>query len=401
MNQDTNQEKVDEQKLQEARKLKIKLWQQWKAIHPKMKEKFNNINGKTAQYNVPEKLWQKRTSRKNRVLISWKTIEKNNINIEQIKTFDGGVCVEFVNDDFFNAKHENNKTHSYLKNLVGSNGTISAIVSFRTEDGESGSNKPRSDYDRFNQLIEEGSLDFTIIPISRDETVEYCGIGANDVWKGNTYYSIKGGDQNSIESHTSKQELKNGKFVYPQLFNPATEYANETVCLDLDIMMSYFCLHCHDLNKHIADKTISELKSKCKEYLKTREYDEDNLGEHTNLHEYCVNHPSLKLGGGELVDAIQLNKISVDSFKVNGQENSCVICHNEAANKDIFYFDKKQNFLVSPARPTNLFWSTHLSNMMQQNFNLEEYYEEENERVKQRKSAMEKIKKELAGQHGS
>ena len=203
MNQDTNQEKVDEQKLQEARKLKIKLWQQWKAIHPKMKEKFNNINGKTAQYNVPEKLWQKRTSRKNRVLISWKTIEKNNINIEQIKTFDGGVCVEFVNDDFFNAKHENNKTHSYLKNLVGSNGTISAIVSFRTEDGESGSNKPRSDYDRFNQLIEEGSLDFTIIPISRDETVEYCGIGANDVWKGNTYYSIKGGDQNSIESHTS------------------------------------------------------------------------------------------------------------------------------------------------------------------------------------------------------
>ena len=51
---------------------------------------------KTGRYSVPEKLFQKRTSRQNRVLIPWKTIEQNNITIEQLETFYGGVCVEFV-----------------------------------------------------------------------------------------------------------------------------------------------------------------------------------------------------------------------------------------------------------------------------------------------------------------
>ena len=354
-----------------AKRLKISLFKLWMDIDPKIREKFNNLNGKTGKYNVPEKLFQKRTHRKNRVLIPWKTVEQNNITIEQLKTFYGGVCVEFVNYDFFNPKYEDNPTYNYLKSLVGANELISAMISFRTEDGDSGASIPRSSFNEFNRLINEGLLNFSESPILRDNDVKYSGIGSNQVWKGNIYYSIKGGDQNSIESHSNDQS--------PQLFNPATEYANEIVCLDLNIMMSYFCLHCYDLKNYIQESTIIKLKSECEIYLKMRHYDEDNL------YKYCINHPSLKLCPGVLIDAIQLNNISIEDFKTSGLENSSVICHNEAANKDKFYFDSKNNFLVSPARPTNLFWSTHLSNMMQQNSNLKEYYEKENERVEKRK----------------
>lgn len=358
----------------EAKKLKRTLFKYWSDIHPKIREKFNNLNGKTGRYSVPEKLFQKRTSRQNRVLIPWKTIEQNNITIKQLETFYGGICVEFVNYDFFNPKYDNNLIHTHLKNLVGTNGLISSMISFRTEDGDSGANIPRSSFIEFSRLIDEGLLNFTKTPILRDDKFEYSGKGSNEVWKGNIYYSIKGGDQNSIESHTNDQN--------PQIFNPATEYANELVCLDLDIMMSYFCLYCFDLKKYIQENTIKILKSECERYLKKRYYDEGNL------YEYCINHPSLKLGSGLLIDAIQLNNISIDDFKTSGLENSSVICHNEAANKDKFYFDSINNFLVTPARPTNLFWSTHLSNMMQQNFNLIEYYEKENERVEKRKGLL-------------
>ena len=62
-----------------------------------------------------------------------------------------------------------------------------------------------------------------------------------------------------------------------------------------------------------------------------------------------------------------------------------VICHNEAANKETYYYDRIQEFILTPARPDNLFWATHLSNMMQQNYTLEEYYKEEDKRHKKRK----------------
>lgn len=356
----------------EARKLKKTLFRHWNDIHPKISEKFKNVNGKTGRYSVPEKLFQKRTSRQNRVLIPWKTIVQNNITVEQLGTFYGGVCVEFVNDDFFNPKYYDNPIHNHLKKLVGTNGLISSMISFRTEDGDSGATIPRSSFIEFNRLIAGGYLNFNEDPILRDIEVEYSGKGSNEVWKGNIYYSIKGGDQNSIESHTNNQN--------PQIFNPATEYANELVCLDLDILMSYFCLHCFDLKNYLEDNRIKALKSDCERYLKTRDYDEGNL------YEYCINHPSLKLGNGVLIDAIQLNHISIESFKTSGLENSSVICHNEAANKEKYYFDSINNFIITPARPTNLFWSTQLSNMMQQNFNLKEYYEKEDERVEKRKA---------------
>ena len=357
---------------EDEKELKREIFNFWNEINEKVREKFNNLNGKTGQYDVPNELWQKRTHRKNRVLIPWKVVEKNNLTLKHLETFYGGVCVEFVNCDYFNENYKDNSLHSNLKEKLGSDDKISSIISFRTEDGDAGASIPRKCFNKFKNKYNIKNYK----PIDRKVDVKYRGKGDNSVWDGNIYYSIKGGEQTSYESHKS---------LKPQLFNPAIDYANERVCFDLDMTMSYFALHCYDIDKKFNDK-VKVLKGRIEEYLKTRNYDEGNL------YEYCINHPSLSWGDGYLVDAIQLEKISIHNFEVSNKEESSVICHNEAANKEKFYFDKKNNFILSPARPTNLFWATHLSNMMQQNYNLDEFFKMENERVEKRKKLLKSLK---------
>jgi len=352
--------------------IRRRLWSIWSNLDSGIFEKFKNINGKTSQHDVPEALFQKRTSRQNRVLLRWKIIKQNNITYDQLKTFYGGVCVDFVNDDFFNERNQSDKLFIKLKSKLGSDGNISAIISFRGEDGDSGALLARENYEKFMNLPQSN---FSII--KRNPEVKYSGRSDNSVWKGNLFYSIKGGSQTSHESH-SEQE-------HALLFNPAAEYANEYVCLDIDIVMSYFALYCIDLDKK-SIKDFNALVKSIERYLAKRMYDEGNLLE------YCKSHYSLKFGSGCLIDPIQLIPMSINDFKSSGLENSSVVCHNESLNKNKFYFDKKNNFILSPARPTNFFWAKHLSNMMQQNFNLDEYFKMEEKRYKKRKSILDKIK---------
>ena len=113
-----------------------------KKAHTKLK----NICNKTGQYGIPSELFQKRTSRKNRVLIAWKEVKENTITVEQLKTFSGGVVVEFINDDYFIDESSldaiNKNTYSYLKSKVGSDELVSSIITFRSESGTSSSKKP-------------------------------------------------------------------------------------------------------------------------------------------------------------------------------------------------------------------------------------------------------------------
>ena len=347
-----------------AQLIKKQLWDIWGKLDSKILEKFKNINGKTGQYDVPDVLFQKRTSRSNRVLLRWKIIEQNNITIEHLKTFFGGVCVEFVNEDLFNNKNRENELFNYLISKIGSDEKISSMLSFRNEDGDSGATISRENYTNF---VSEPNEDYS--PIKR-KNKKARGKGDNSVWEGNLFYSIKGGSQESFESHAGLEE--------PMLFNPAVEYANVKVCQDIDITMSYFALHCFDLPLNEIGN-FNELLKNIETFLKTRVYDDGNLLD------YCKNHYSLRLGNGYLVDPIQLNQMSISDFKTSGLENSSVVCHNEAANKNIFYFDNIQNFILTPARPSNFFWSKHLSNMMQQNYNLDEYIFEEEKRYLKRK----------------
>lgn len=355
--------------LSDSKKIIQSLNSFWNSFDDKLiVEKFKNIRGKTAQYDVPTELWQKRTSVSNRVLLRWKLIKQNKITLEQLKTFYGGVCVDFVNDDFINPQNKNDKLFQYLKSKLGGNDMISSMISIRNEDGSSSSQFLRDTYQTIVNTIGENNLK----PIERNSAIPYSGYGKNDVWKGNFYYSIRGGQQNSIESH---------KINSPQLFNPAISYANELVANDLYIVLSYFALFAEGMPPSEYQK-IKELKKMCESYLKNRNYYDGNLLS------YCTKHPSLSYNKGVLMDAIQIKPIRIEFFGNCGTSDRCVICHNQAATKNVITYDKSNGFLLSSSNPMNMFWSTHLSNMLQQDYTLKEYYDEEDKRVVKRKKLL-------------
>ena len=51
--------------------------------------KITNVCEKTGRYNVPKELYQVRTARKNRILISWKAVKNNKLTIEQLESCEG------------------------------------------------------------------------------------------------------------------------------------------------------------------------------------------------------------------------------------------------------------------------------------------------------------------------
>ena len=339
----------------------------------KIETKFKNICGKTGSYNVPPELFQKRTSRKNRVLISWKTVKKNNLTLQQLETFSGGVVVEFINDDYFQIDNDPNSLFNILKKRLGSDEIISSIISIRNEEGSSSSQKERNAFEKLKKAIP----DYKNHLIRRKVNIKYKGTG-NDKWEGFIYYSIKGGQQNTILSHPTAP--------FPQLFNPACEFANEEVSLDIDLVLIYFAMFSIDKKRLNSErkKKFKDLLKELKEELKNTEYDEGNLLD------YCNNHPCLLLEKGKLYDPIQVEEINIIDFSIDNKNDirSLDIAHDEAVNKDKFYFDKKHNCILTAARPMNIFWSRHLSNMMQQNYSLNEYFINEERIVKKRKEKL-------------
>ena len=64
-----------------------------------VKEKIRNVSGKTGRYFVEDTLFQQRTSRSNRALIRYQDVIKYNLTYDHLDTFEGGVAVEFLNND--------------------------------------------------------------------------------------------------------------------------------------------------------------------------------------------------------------------------------------------------------------------------------------------------------------
>ncbi len=355
----------------------------------KIRTKFDNVCGKTGQYNVPEKLFQKRTSRKNRVLISWKTVKNNNLTIEQLESFTGGVAVEFVNEDFFEEGNQANPVFIELKNRLGSNERVSSIITIRSESGSSSSFVQRLAFEKLvnnttvnynGQTVVINKSNYKEYGIKRIETggtrIKSVGIG-NDKWTGFLFVSIKGGQQDVIESHSKS---------YP-IFNPACEFADNSVSCDLNLVMAYFAFISIDKSTLSPDRLRSyeDIISQLVETLKALEYDNESYS--GNLYNYCINHPSVKMISGKLYDPVQVEEIHIQDFAIDNKEDprNLDFTHNEAVNKDKYYWDNINKCILSPARPTNVFWSKHLSNMMQQNFSLDEYFKHEEEILKRRK----------------
>jgi hypothetical protein len=338
----------------------------------KIRTKLVNVCGKTGQYNVPNELFQKRTSRKNRVLISWKTVNKNGLTLEQLKTFSGGVVVEFINNDYFQEDNDKKPLFSLLKEKLGSDDIVSSMISIRNEDGGSSSQIARNAFEKLNEHFPN----WKELIIKRKNNISNPVNIGNEKWKGYIYVYIAGGQQDVIKSHTNDELL----------FNPACEFANEEICLDIDLVMLFFALH--SIDREMIPENQKEILKNLLEYisieLKKSEYDSGNLLD------YCQNHPCLILENGKLFDPIQFEQINIIDFAIDNKEDSRNLdfTHDEAVNKEKFYFDNNKKCILTPTRPNNIFWSKHLSNMMQQNFSLDEYFKHQEEIVAKRKAKL-------------
>lgn len=346
----------------------------------KIKEKFSNITAKTGRYNVPEELFQKRTPRKNRVLISWKTVKENNLTIEQLSTFSGGVTVEFVNNDFFADENQTDPLFVTLKGKLGSNEIVSSIISIRSEAGSSSSEEQRNAYEK---LIEDTLVEYNgnSVVLNKDNLENYYlkkvgtpgGIG-NEKWEGFIFISIRGGQQDTITSHKGNITL----------FNPACEYASDEVGEDINLVMGYFALRSIRSQRKQTDD-FYKLLEKVKNMLKKTEYNTNEFK--GDLLDYCESHPSIVFSDDEyLCDPIQIEPINIKDFSVDDKNlpEAIDFTHSEAVFFEKYYWDEDRKQILSPSRPTNVFWSKHLSNMMQQNFTLDDYFKEEYDRVMKR-----------------
>jgi len=327
-------------------------------------EKFNNVSGKTGRYFVPDKLFQKRTARKNRVLIPFEHVIDSNLTYDELNTIEGGVVVEFVNNDYFDQltipERQQNEVFKHLKNKLGSDENVSAMIDIRST-GNSSSKIQREALIKVKKFLQKKEISIEDALIRRKDNVDYGGQG-NDKWEGFLYYTIKGGQQDATDSH-EEYGIPSNKV---QLFNPSVEYAGDVVSTDLTLVLIYFTLFSVPNIRRNAewDVVVSNYES----YFKIRNY---SVG---NLYDYVSNHISLQLEADMLIDPIQIEPIWIEDFAIKGRdENALDLTHQISVKKHNYMFDTNLKVLLSPARPTNIFWSKHLSNMMQQDFSLKEY----------------------------
>ncbi len=337
-----------------------------------IKEKFSNISGKTGQYFVPKKLWQKRTARKNRVLIPFEHVIKSNLTYEQLDTFEGGVVVEFVNNDYFDQlklpENQQNLVFKKIKDKLGSNDNVSGIINIRSV-GDSSSHIQRIALEKLEEFLNNSNQKVEEVLIKRDFRVDYTGQG-NNKWSGYVYYSVKGGQQNARDSH-DEYNIPSKEI---QLFNPSVEYAGSIVSNDITLVLIYFAMFSVPENRRSDD--WKNLITQYLKYFSTRKYN------NKTLKDYVINHISLKLEDGKLLDPIQVKPIHIEDFVINSrEENSLDITHQTSVNRYSYIWDEELGILLTAARPTNLFWSKHLSNMMQQDFSLKEYFMNQREIV--------------------
>ncbi|MBO0486580.1 hypothetical protein JZO75_03780 [Vagococcus fluvialis] len=335
--------------------------------------KFTNISGKTGQYFVSDTLFQKRTPRKNRVLIPFEHVVDSNITYDELNTFEGGVVVEFVNNDYFDQlilpESHQNEVFKQLKNKLGSDDNVSAMINIRST-GVSSSQTQREALIKVEEFLNNKGIPFQDALIRRKTNVIYSGQG-NDKWEGFLHYTIKGGQQDVTDSHVKYGIVS----TQVQLFNPSVEYAGDMVSTDLTLVLIYFTFFSVPIERR--DISWDTIVSDYENYFKNRVYDSGNL------YDYVSHHISLKLEPGILIDPIQVEPIYIEDFTLKGRdENALDLTHQVSVKKHSYRFDTQLKVLLTPARPTNIFWSKHLSNMMQQDFSLKEYFTHQREVMK-------------------
>ena len=334
-----------------------------KHLPDSIKTKLNNINKAAADEAIP--CTTKRVSQTSREFIPYRIVKYNNITLQRLQTEPNGVAVGLSYDVYESLRDSDNKTEleQYLLKNIGSDNVVSSIVYIMKEGGDSGSGPQREMLKKLNLEIVKNNWQ----PITMDGPFEYGKkhIG-NKNWQGHYYYNICGGAQERFESWTDKE---------PQIFTTWKNHMNnKQVVDDNKACLIYQLLHVWDITKYIKKAEVDMFKKQLGDYLKTKNYRGQSCLE-------LINNLKVISKGGYLVSPILCKNLSIEDFVVKKAIN---ISHNEAVCKNKIYWCENNEILLSDYRPGNLFWDLKIGNMQQQDFTIEEYWEDHHRRTRLR-----------------
>lgn len=329
----------------------------------------------------------KRVSQTSRIIIEYADVVKNNLTIEQLETHRNGVVIDIPFREYerirdiqhahahtdANANAEQNTLSpidQYILNNIGGISThpVVAIVTIIKENGSSGSSQQRIDLERLKQEIEMRKWEPIYETKQEDGVKQKNKNKGNANWGGHYFYNVSGGSQESFKSHTSESE--------PQIFTTSKGFmSNEEVVTDVIASLTWQLIHCYDISTYTPNEYVFIYKQTLEQHLKSKMYMGKSCFDHLEMLE--------NIHDGKLISPITRECISIHAFdfeKTLNTDNLVNISHNEPVNKHKIYFCPEQNVMLSDYRPGNLFWDTHLGNMQQQSFTIQEYWSEMDKR---------------------
>ncbi len=335
-----------------------------KSLPKSIQTKLKNINKAADDNAIP--CTTKRVSQTSREFIPYKIIKYNNITLQQLQTEPNGVAVGLSYDVYESLRDSDNKTEleQYLLKNIGGNNIVSSIVYIMKEEGSSGSGPQREMLKKLKLEIVKNNWQPITIHGTFAHGTKHMG---NEKWQGHYYYNICGGAQERLKSWTDKE---------PQIFTTYKNHMNnKQVVDDNKACLIYQMLHTWDINKYIKKAEADKFKKQLGDYLKTKKYMEQNCLE-------LINNLKVIDKEGNLVSPILCKNLSIEDFE---KEKAINISHNEAVCKNKIYWCENNKILLSDYRPGNLFWDLKIGNMQQQDFTLDEYWVDHNERTELRK----------------
>lgn len=332
----------------------------------KLITKFNNINKARVDMTIP--CTTKRVSKYSRLYIPYYIVKYNNLSLNDLETFDKGVCVGINYEEYENLMNtelkELDELEKYLISNIGSDNIVSSIIVIIKKNGNSSSSNLRIQKNKLEKIINENN--WTSIEKINNKKRNEVNNG-NDKWTGHYYYCINGGHQESFQSW-SKDE--------PQIFTSYKNFmASNKIIIDNKACLMYMLLFIHDINENIdiENNIINYYKIIFELYLKNTYYMNDSC--------YNLITKLNVIYNNELISPILYRKINYEDLLINDKIN---ISHNEATCKNKIYFCKNNNKILSDFRPGNIFWDFKIANMRQQDDTIEEYWNSIMESVKLR-----------------
>lgn len=347
-----------------------------KKLPKNIRTKVKNIN-KAGKCDVCP---TKRVSQNSRILLPYYIIRKCGLTLCQLKTHTSGVVIDVPFREYERIRNSSvgetisDEIDAYISNNIGggTSSPVAVIVTIRKENGYSGSSVQREDLVRLkNEIAVKG---WEPVAYNPEKTIKGKKNKGNENWSGHYYYNISGGSQQSFKSHPNKE---------PQIFTTHKGFmSTEKIIIDVMASLVWQKLHIFDIDKCIPREDALKYKQTLEDYLKNTKY----LGK--SCYELMKKFQNIR--DGKLISPITQKEISITAFDKETvgecKDDIVDVSHNEAVNKHNIRFCLENNVMLSDYFPGNLFWDTHLGNMQQQSFTVEEYWRETEERTAKRNS---------------